>query len=158
MIIQLKNRQTLDNIKSGLYFIIDGILYIQTVEDISTATHIELFQAIIEKYKETQKYKAYPFYLFPRGALALSEETEWMLFHYPWELNNGQKERILNAFNALDRKNKIDSFANDHYSFDYIKEQVLRSDWDKEVIEEELEFSKEVFSNQIKIYDTLYGE
>ena len=49
MIIQLKNSQTLDNIKSGLYFIIDGILYIQTVEDISTATHIEFFQAIIEK-------------------------------------------------------------------------------------------------------------
>lgn len=138
---------------SGLYFIIDGVIYIDgSITTLKHNSHINLFDSILEKYSEVnKKYKGYPYLEFPRGVIMKDMGTGEILISGPDVLTNAQYLYILKAFNH--DEHVIYSFEYDeHYTLDYIiftiKRKLLKS-FDENLVDLEIKEIEIFFQNQL---------
>lgn len=140
-------------ILSGLYFIIDGIIYV----DGSTTTlrhnsHINLFDSILNKYPGVkEKYEGYPYLEFPRGVIMKDMSSGEILISGPDVLTDAQNLVILKAFNH--EQNVLYSFEYDeHYTLNYIvftiRRKLLKL-YDSNIVDFEIDEITTFFQNQL---------
>lgn len=147
--------ETLCNIKklSGLYFIIDGDIYVDgSTTTLKHNSHINLFESILKKYpKIHKKYHKYPYLEFPRGVIMKDMGTGEILISGPSILTEAQYLSILEAFNH-DINVKYTFEYDEHYTLDYITFTIRRKLlklYDEKLVELEIAEIVAFFENQI---------
>lgn len=153
--VKLKNVKAEDDLTvKGLFFIIDGDVYIDDEGDITTNVHSDFFKKIIE-LPQNYKYRKYPFYYFPRGGLLSDENSDWVMLNCPEEFSPEQRVKILKLFGLNDKKVEIGVL--DHYSWNYIRQMIQGhsklATWNEVMISDELEFAQKFFTEQLKMFD-----
>lgn len=134
---------------TGLFFIIDGELYVKQGEDV-TEMHVDFFKELIRNHPELSEYKQYPYLYFPRGAVFRDTDSGKVMFNYPPELSDQQIAKLRKRF--MIENDNVELSDSWHYSFDQIKASIKNNKWDKEIEQEELDFAENFFYNQINKY------
>lgn len=137
---------------SGLFFIIDGDLYLDTTtKAVKHNSHRNLYQTILETYPLVRdKYRLYPYLYFPRGFLLYESSVEKLMLGCPNELSKNQIEALMMAFNHP--KDRVYHYMADdpHYNLDWLIARVQKvQTWSKEIVEEETIWFKSFYLNQI---------
>src|SRR5690554_5895602 len=134
---------------TGLFFIIDGELYVKQGEDV-TDMHVDFFKELIRNHPELSEYKQYPYLYFPRGAVFRDTDSGKVMFNYPPELSDQQVAKLRRRF--MIENDNVELSDSWHYSFNQVKTSIKNNKWDKEIEQEELEFAEDFFYDQINKY------
>jgi hypothetical protein len=135
---------------SGLFIVVDGIIFIHNLGDVSVSLHMDLYKMMLLKFPELMKYHLYPYYYFPRGAVISNNKTNWVLLNAPVEFSEHQVTKLLNAF-GQDNK-QIEVIDGEHYSLHFVESQIRSNHWDPEIETEEIRFATEFYMGQISRY------
>lgn len=147
---------------AGLFFIIDGDIYIDaTREFIKHNSHEQLFNTIIAQHpKLKKKYVFYSYLYFPRGAVIRDDLNGKVLFGGPNSFDNDGCQKILFSFNYEHNDIvKLQNMDDEHYNLDWILKRIERNNhWDKDMIEDEKNVVKTNFLNQIYLFTKHVGD
>jgi len=137
---------------SGLYFVIDGVIYPDMTDGaLKHNSHINFFQTILKYNPQLkEKYKGVSYLEFPRGLLMRDQETNHVMLSGP-DMDERQIKRVLRKFRyntGVNYKFEYD----EHYTLDYISRTIgskLAQKYSKDMVELELMEIEEFFANQM---------
>lgn len=138
---------------SGLFFIIDSNLYLDTTtQSIKHNSHKKFFQTILKKYTQVaEKYRLFPYLYFPRGYLLYENDIEKVMLGCPNDLVDNQKQMIITAFNHPIDRTYLYMMDDPHYNLDWLIERIHKvHHWTNEMVEDESFWFQLFFMNQIK--------
>lgn len=144
--VDKKNNKSL----SGIFFIIDGMLYVGIHDEIEILLHMDMFKQLINQERSLFKYRFYPYYMFPRGSIIQSQVTDWIIVNKPIELSKSQLIKLLDDFHQLGKR--IEMIEGEHYSLEFVKSQIKSNRWSNKDIENEIDFAVTFYLSQIKLY------
>jgi hypothetical protein len=138
---------------SGLYFIIDGEIYIDGSTDaIRHNSHVNLFDTIIEMYPKIKRmYSNIPYLEFPRGVLVRDNLSSIVILSGPDSFNINHIELILASFNHA-KSVKYEFEYDEHYTLRYIKstiEKKLLKTFSKDLVDLEIDKVQDFFNKQL---------
>lgn len=135
---------------TGKYFIVDGILIIEMSSKDDLGLHRDLFEKVKKLYPQ---YKNYHYLHFPRGVVMFEDSSRISLLSGPEDLDSRQRQRIGRSFEAF----KLSWEPDVHYNWPYIEKDIIQtgqaSNYDAEMLKDEVEFLKEHFYKQIEMFD-----
>ncbi|MDG0888301.1 hypothetical protein [Paracholeplasma manati] len=143
---------------SGLFFIIDGEIYIDsTTRAVKHNSHRNLYQTILETYPRVRdKYRLYPYLYFPRGFLLYESDIEKLMLGCPNELSIHQREALIVAFNHPIDREYLYMADDPHYNIAWLIARVHKvQTWSKDIMEAETEWFKSFYLNQIAQFKEL---
>lgn len=142
---------------SGLFFIIDGHLYIDsTTKSVKHNSHRKVYQTILESHPTiAEKYRLYPYLYFPRGFLLYQSDIQQLMLGCPSELSSLQRESLMMAFNHPRDRKYLYMVDDPHYNLDWLIERVSKvQTWPKEMIKDEISWFKSFYLDQIAQFIT----
>lgn len=156
MIVVLDKKLQNEKCLSGLYFIIDGTLYVDgTTDSIRHNSHINLFETIKTADSNVmEKYKKHPYLEFPRGILMRDIDSNTIILSGPISLTKNQIEKILRGFKHNVNTKHIFEF-DEHYNLDYIMKTIRRKllkKYPSDIVNYELMEIKEFFTSQLIMF------
>ena len=150
------NHQNTQNL-SGLFFNIDGELYLDTTtRAVKHNSHRNLYQTILKTYPLVRdKYRLYPYLYFPRGFLLYESNIEKLMLGCPSELSMKQREALIIAFNHP--KDRLYLYMSDdpHYNLDWLIARIQKvQNWSKEIMDEETYWFKNFYLDQVMQFNS----
>ena len=137
---------------SGLFFVIDGVLYPDmTDEEVKHNSHVNFFQSIL-KYepKLREKYGKMSYLEFPRGMLIRDHDSGQIMISGP-DMDDRQIKKVLRRF-RYNTGAKYEFVYDEHYTLDYISRTIrnkLSKRYSADMVDLEVMEVEDHFANQM---------